>query len=51
MADEQTNYQDAFPEQQQHFLHREVGGMATAELGNHGKEHHRNRLAVIQLRT
>lgn len=46
--DRHEGYQNGFPKQQQHFLHGEVGGVATAELGYHGEEHYRNWLTVIQ---
>lgn len=41
-------YQDRLPEQQQNFLHGEVGGVHAAELGHHGEEEQGKGLAVVQ---
>lgn len=41
-------YQDRLPEQQQDFLHGEVGGVHAAELGHHGEEEQGEGLAVVQ---
>lgn len=43
-----ASYQDSLPKQQQHLLHREVWGMATAEFGHHPKQHNRKWLIVIK---
>jgi len=40
MLNNNTTYQDNFPEQQQNLLDRKVRGITTAELGDHCKQHH-----------
>lgn len=44
-------HQNTLPQQQQHLLHWEMGGMTTAELGNHTEEHDRNGLVVEERRS
>lgn len=44
-------HQYTLPQQQQHLLHWEMGGVTTAELGHHTEEHDRNGLIVEKRRS
>lgn len=48
---ERPTHQYTFPQQQQHLLHWEMGGMTAAELGHHTEEHDRNGLIVEKRRS
>lgn len=48
---DRPTHQYILPQQQQHFLHWEMGGMTTAELGHHTEEHDRNGLIVEKRRS